>query len=61
MEKYIQGNDYRVLVVGDRVVAVSQRIPAHVIGDGEHTIGQLVELTNMDELRGKAMRRPLQR
>lgn len=59
VEKYIQGNDYRVLVVGDRVVAVSQRIPAHVIGDGEHTIGQLVELTNMDELRGEGHEKAL--
>ena len=59
VEKYIQGNDYRVLVVGDRVVAVSQRIPAHVIGDGKHTIEQLVEITNMDELRGQDHEKPL--
>lgn len=59
IEKHIQGNDYRVLVVGDKVVAVSQRIPAHVIGDGKHTIKQLVELTNADEQRGEDHEKPL--
>jgi len=59
VEKYIKGNDYRVLVVGDRVMAVSHRIPAHVVGDGKHTIAQLVELVNRDERRGEAHEKPL--
>ena len=33
VESFVTGNDYRVLVVGGRMVAVAQRVPAHVIGD----------------------------
>src|SRR5439155_6937109 len=52
VESYVTGNDYRVLVVGGRMVAVAQRVPAHVLGDGEHTVRELVELTNADPRRG---------
>jgi len=52
VESYVTGNDYRVLVVGGRMVAVAQRVPAHVVGDGEHTVRQLVEMTNQDPRRG---------
>ncbi len=53
VEKFIQGHDYRVLVVGDRVVAAARREPAQVHGDGVHTIVQLVELANADPRRGE--------
>ncbi len=52
VESYVTGNDYRVLVIGGHIVAVAQRVPAHVIGDGEHTVRQLVEITNSDPRRG---------
>jgi cyanophycin synthetase len=52
VESYVTGEDYRVLVVDGRMVAVAQRVPAHVIGDGEHTIRELVEITNQDPRRG---------
>ncbi len=52
VETYITGKDYRVLVVGGRVVAVAERVPAHVIGDGEHTLAELVAITNADPRRG---------
>ena len=52
VESFVQGNDYRVLVVGGRMVAVAQRVPAHVTGDGKHTIAELVEETNQDPRRG---------
>jgi cyanophycin synthetase len=52
VESFVQGNDYRVLVVGGRMVAVAERVPAHVIGDGKHTISELVEVTNQDPRRG---------
>ena len=52
VETFVTGNDYRVLVVGGRMVAVAERVPAHVIGDGEHTVRQLVEITNLDPRRG---------
>jgi cyanophycin synthetase len=52
VESFIQGNDYRVLVIDGRMVAVAQRVPAHVIGDGGHSIRELVEITNRDPRRG---------
>jgi cyanophycin synthetase len=52
VESFVSGNDYRVLVVGGRMVAVAQRVPAHVTGDGTHTVAKLVEITNQDPRRG---------
>ena len=52
VETFVQGNDYRVLVIGGRMVAVAERVPAHVTGDGEHSVRELVELTNADPRRG---------
>jgi cyanophycin synthetase len=52
VESYVTGNDYRVLVIDGRMVAVAERVPAHVVGDGEHTVHELVEMTNDDPRRG---------
>ncbi|HEX4556700.1 MAG TPA: cyanophycin synthetase [Xanthobacteraceae bacterium] len=52
VESFIRGNDYRVLVVDGRMVAVAERVPAHIVGDGQHTVRQLVEITNRDPRRG---------
>src|SRR3984893_2531306 len=52
VEKFIPGNTYRILVVGGRAVAVTEEVPAHVVGDGSHTLRQLVKLTNADSRRG---------
>lgn len=52
IEKFISGKDYRVLVVGDNVAAVSQRIPPSVVGDGISTIKELVEAENNNPKRG---------
>ncbi|MEJ7726764.1 MAG: ATP-grasp domain-containing protein, partial [Actinomycetes bacterium] len=52
VESYITGNDYRVLVIGGKLVALAERVPAHVVGDGENTVAQLVEITNADPRRG---------
>jgi cyanophycin synthetase len=52
VESYVTGNDYRVLVINGRMVAVAQRLPAHVIGDGEHSVRELVDITNTDPRRG---------
>jgi cyanophycin synthetase len=46
------GQDYRILVVDGRVVAVARRVPGHVVGDGRHTIAQLIEIVNSDPRRG---------
>lgn len=45
-EEFLHGENYRFLVVGDKVVGIVRRKSAHVIGDGVHTIKQLIEITN---------------
>ncbi len=52
VETYISGHDYRVLVIGGRLAAVAERVPASVTGDGTHTLRQLVEIANADPRRG---------
>ncbi|MBI5927210.1 MAG: cyanophycin synthetase [Aquabacterium sp.] len=53
VEKYLPGNDFRLLVVGDRLVAAARRDPPHVIGDGTHTVRELVDKVNADPRRGE--------
>jgi cyanophycin synthetase len=52
VETYVTGNDYRVLVIGGKVAAVAERVPASVVGDGEHTVSELVDIANADPRRG---------
>jgi cyanophycin synthetase len=52
VETLIKGLDHRMLVVNGELVAVSKRVPGHVVGDGAHTIAQLVEIVNHDPRRG---------
>lgn len=52
VERYIPGHDFRLLVVGDQLVAAARRDPPQVTGDGVHSIRQLVEQVNADPLRG---------
>lgn len=52
VESHLIGNDYRCLVIDGVLRAVAQRVPAHVEGDGKHTITDLVEATNADPRRG---------
>jgi cyanophycin synthetase len=52
IEQSLTGQDFRALVINNRLVAVAERIPAHVIGDGEHTIQELINFTNLDPRRG---------
>jgi cyanophycin synthetase len=52
VESFITGNDYRCLVIGGVLRAVAQRVPAHVEGDGTHSVADLVESTNADPRRG---------
>jgi cyanophycin synthetase len=53
VERFIEGQDYRVLVAGNRVAAASLRRPAAVIGDGTHTIRELAAIENQNADRGK--------
>src|SRR5215218_1878721 len=52
VESFIAGEDHRMLVINGELVAVAKRVPGHVVGDGVHTIEQLVELVNQDPRRG---------
>jgi cyanophycin synthetase len=52
VERFYKGNDHRVLVVNGQVVAVAERVPARVIGDGRSTIQELIDETNRDPRRG---------
>ncbi len=51
VEKFIEGDDYRLLVVGDHLVAAARRVPAQVIGDGKSTVRELVAEVNKDPRR----------
>jgi cyanophycin synthetase len=52
VEGYIEGFDHRLLVVNGELVAAAKRMPGHIVGDGEHTIEQLVDIVNQDPRRG---------
>ena len=52
VETYLSGEDHRLLVVGGELVAATKRTPGRVIGDGMHTVRQLVDLVNSDPRRG---------
>ena len=52
IESYLEGYDHRLLVVDGELVAAAKRVPGHVIGDGKHTIEELVEVVNQDPRRG---------
>lgn len=59
IEEFIKGKDYRLLVVGNKVSAVMERIPAHVIGDGINNIRQLIKKFNQNPLVGERYEKPL--
>ena len=52
VERFITGFDFRVLVIDNQMVAAALRVPAHVKGNGELTIQQLIDLENTDPRRG---------
>jgi cyanophycin synthetase len=53
VERFIEGYDYRFLVINYKLVAVAKRTPAMVMGDGVSSIGKLIEQTNSDPNRGE--------
>jgi len=52
VETCVQGEDHRMLVIDGDLVAVSKRVPGHVVGDGRHSVEELVHLVNADPRRG---------
>jgi cyanophycin synthetase len=61
VERQLPGRDYRALVVAGEVVAVAERVAAHVVGDGETTIARLIARINADPRRGDGHARVLTR
>jgi cyanophycin synthetase len=61
VERFVLGSEHRLLVIGDRMVAASQGEYASVTGDGQHNVGELVELQiNADPRRGRDGNVPLE-
>ena len=52
VENFVTGDDHRLLVVNGELVAATKRTPGHVVGDGSHTVAELVEIVNRDPRRG---------
>jgi cyanophycin synthetase len=59
IEELFEGKNYRVLVVGGKMIAASERLPCRVIGDGRHTIAELIEIENQNPMRGAGHEKPL--
>jgi cyanophycin synthetase len=51
VEKFLPGHDWRLLVIGDKLIAAARRDPPLVIGDGTHTVRELVDIVNSDPRR----------
>jgi cyanophycin synthetase len=51
VERYLPGHDFRLLVVGNKLVAAARRAPPQVIGDGKSTVKELIEQVNKDPMR----------
>lgn len=54
VEQFIEGHDYRFLVINYQLVAVAERSPATLVGDGKSTIQQLIEAINQHPQRGQS-------
>jgi cyanophycin synthetase len=52
VERHIEGADFRLLVIGGRLVAAARREPPRVVGDGRSSITELVAAVNLDPRRG---------
>ena len=51
VERYLPGHDFRLLVIGDKLIAAARRDPPQVIGDGVQSIRELVAQVNSDPRR----------
>ncbi|MDR3592701.1 MAG: cyanophycin synthetase [Negativicutes bacterium] len=59
VEEYIAGRQYRICVVNGKMAAAAERIPAYIVGDGLHSVSELVNLVNSDPARGENHEKPL--
>lgn len=61
VERHLTGEDHRLLVVGGRLVAAARRDPAHIVGDGDTTVRDLIHEVNRDPRRGTGHEQSLTR
>ncbi len=61
VEEFVEGREFRFLVIGGKTRAVLHRVPANVTGDGRSTIRELVEAKNRHPFRGEGYRKPLEK
>ena len=59
VEEFINGKNYRIAVVGEKLIAVAQRLAAHVVGNGYNTIRELIDIENSNPQRGIGHEKPL--
>ena len=59
VQEQVEGEEYRFLVIEGKCIAVANRRPPFVVGDGEKTIKKLIEEKNQDPLRGEEHDKPL--
>ncbi|MBS1517979.1 MAG: cyanophycin synthetase [Bacteroidetes bacterium] len=52
VEKSLSGSDFRALVINNKLIAVAERTPAYVKGNGKSTIRELIDIVNKDPRRG---------
>ena len=53
VEKHISGDVYRIIILDGKFIATAKREPPNVIGDGKHTLKELIEIKNQDPKRGE--------
>ena len=61
VEEFLNGQEYRFLVVGDECIAVLKRVGANIVGDGKSTVTELVEIKNKHPWRGTDHLAPLEK
>ncbi|RZA08519.1 MAG: cyanophycin synthetase [Proteobacteria bacterium] len=59
IEQQFVGRDYRLVVVGGKLIAAAERVPAHVVGDGALTLEALIAAENVNPLRGEGHEKPM--
>ncbi len=59
LERFVEGEEFRLLVINGKLAAAAHRVPAHVVGDGRHSIRELVHFLHHDPRRGIGKQSPL--
>ncbi len=59
IEEQAMGKQYRLLIINGKLIAASERVPAHIVGDGMHTVDELIRIANGNPLRGDDHEKPL--